>query len=282
VPDLVIRVGNMPTSKPLRAWLATARQVVLDPDLSWNEPTRSAQRLVAGSATATLASLTGALGPRDPAEPWLDEWLSADAVAADELAGIPEPSEARAYASLGEWLPDGATVWVSSSMPVREVESFFPSVAADVRFLSNRGANGIDGVVSSAVGAAIASPDPVFLLTGELALLHDLGGLVARARLDIPLRVLCVNNGGGGIFDFLPVAGSGDAAAYERLIATPHPVSLETVAELASLPHRRVSDAKEIQAALASPCLAELRTDRAESVSHHRELFSRVAARLAE
>src|SRR3712207_335538 len=106
-------------------------------------------------------------------------------------------------------------------MPIRDVEAYFPSSPKRLRILANRGANGIDGVVSSAMGAAIATGLPTWVLLGELALQHDAGGLIAARRAGVELNVLCLNNGGGGIFDFLPVAEHADPAAYEAHIATP-------------------------------------------------------------
>ena len=279
-PDLALRIGDMPTSKALRAWVADAQQVVIDPQRSWNEPTRRAGTIVPLDAATACRALADAVGPRDPDESWLDTWLAADLVVREELRGAEDPFEPRAYTALAESLPDGATVWISSSMPIRDVEAFFPSVAAQIRFLSNRGANGIDGVVSSALGAAAASAGPCVLLTGELALLHDLGGLVARARLGIDITILCVNNGGGGIFDFLPVAGVAEPGPYEELIATPHDVSLETVAALAGMEYRLAATQDEIRAAAAGSTLVEVRTDRASNVAEHRALLERIAARL--
>jgi 2-succinyl-5-enolpyruvyl-6-hydroxy-3-cyclohexene-1-carboxylate synthase len=280
-PSLALRVGDTPTSKPLRAWLAEIQQVLVDPDPSWHEPTRQAGRIVVGQAAETCSALAAEFGPRDPSEPWLEAWLAADAIAAEELAAEPDPFEPRAYTAVAESLEDGATLWVSSSMPIREIESFFPSTPAAIRFLSNRGANGIDGVVSSAVGAAMASDGPTVLLTGELALLHDLSGLVTRRRLDVPLTIICVNNGGGGIFDFLPVADSAEPDSYEELIATPHDIPLETVAELGGLDHVTASTPDEIRAAVRENVLIEVRTDRAENLARHRALTARIAERLA-
>ena len=171
-------------------------------------------------------------------------------------------------------------MWLSSSMPVRDVETFFPSVETPIRFLANRGANGIDGVVSSAVGAALTSDGPAYLLTGELALLHDLGGLLAARRHGIELTIVCVNNGGGGIFDFLPLAEHAEAALYEEHVATPSGIDLAEVAALGALPHSRASTPDEIRAAAESPGLIEVTTDRASSVAWHREVFDRVAAGL--
>ena len=122
---------------------------------------------------------------RDPA--WLRSWRAADAAVPAALAAAPDPFEPKAVAALEPGLADGALVWVSSSMPVRDVEAFFPQSPKRVRFLANRGANGIDGIVSSAAGAARATGAPALLLTGELALLHDLGGLLAARRAGIEL-----------------------------------------------------------------------------------------------
>ena len=281
-PQLALRVGDTPTSKPLRGWLAATRQVVVAPHAAWHEPTRRAETLVASSAGATLDALATALEARRPERDrdWLSAWRDADALVPEALAEAPDPFEPKVYASLAEALPADAVVWLSSSMPVRDVEAFVPSVPTPLRFLANRGANGIDGVVSSAAGAALVSPARCFLLTGDLALLHDLGGLHAARRSGAELTIVCVNNGGGGIFDFLPVAEAAEAVDYERHIATPAELDLERVAALFGLPHRRAASPAEAQRAVASPALVEVRTDRARNVELHRELYERVAARL--
>ena len=188
-PGLVLRVGDMPTSKPLRAWLAGAPQVVLDPHAAWHEPTRRAELLVQAAAGADArragrgrrdaqprrdAGLAGGLARRRRARPGA---LGGDAGRVRAEARSPRSSRE---------LPDGALVWVSSSMPMRDVEAFFPQSPKRLRFLANRGANGIDGVVSSAAGAALATGAPTWLLTGELALLHDVGGLFAARRAPAP------------------------------------------------------------------------------------------------
>jgi 2-succinyl-5-enolpyruvyl-6-hydroxy-3-cyclohexene-1-carboxylate synthase len=162
-------------------------------------------------------------------------------------------------------------------MPIRDVETFVPSSGKRLRFLSNRGANGIDGTASSALGAAIGTGDPVLLLTGELALLHDLGGLLAARRAGVELSIVCANNGGGGIFDFLPVAGAANEELYREHILTPAGVDLEQVAALAGLPYRLAASADDVTAGQG---LIEVRTDRAENVAGHRALFARVAEQL--
>jgi 2-succinyl-5-enolpyruvyl-6-hydroxy-3-cyclohexene-1-carboxylate synthase len=281
--DLVIRVGDTPTSKPLRAWLAGARQIVVDPDAAWHEPTREAERIVATAPDSTCEMLAAALEESLPPSPsdWAASWRMADALVPEALAAAPDPSEPRAYAALGEVLGDGELVWVASSMPIRDVESFFPQTDSEIRFLANRGANGIDGTVSSALGASIAAGRRAFLLTGELALLHDVSGLLAFRRRRAELTILCVNNGGGGIFDFLPVSEHAEGALYLEHVVTPSGVNLEALADLAGLPHTLAQSAHDIRAAAGAPGLIEVRTDRDENVRIHRDLFEAVGSALA-
>jgi 2-succinyl-5-enolpyruvyl-6-hydroxy-3-cyclohexene-1-carboxylate synthase len=260
IPELVLRIGDTPTSRALREWLARAPQLVLDPHVAWHEPTRRAELLLHADATRTLDALAAALeirgAERDPA--WLASWREADALVPAALAEAPDPFEPKVVAGLEAQLPEDALVWVSSSMPIRDVEAYFPQSPKRLRFLANRGANGIDGVVSSALGAALASGRATWLLTGELALLHDAGGLLAARRAGVDLQIVCLNNGGGAIFDFLPVAGHADSALYEEHIATPAGLDLKAIA----------------------PEITEVRTDRRDNVQLHREVVERVARAL--
>jgi 2-succinyl-5-enolpyruvyl-6-hydroxy-3-cyclohexene-1-carboxylate synthase len=260
VPELVLRVGDTPTSRPLREWLAGAPQVVLDPHAAWNEPTRRAELLLQAAAAPTLDALAATLEMRSAERDvdWLASWRAADALVWPALAESPDPFEPKVLSGLEPELPEDALVWVSSSMPIRDVESYFPQSPKRLRFLANRGANGIDGVVSSALGAALGSGRPTWLLTGELALLHDVGGLLAARRAGVDLRIVCLNNGGGAIFDFLPVAEHADLALYEEHIATPAGVDLARLA----------------------PGLTEVRTARTENVALHRAVVERVARAL--
>jgi 2-succinyl-5-enolpyruvyl-6-hydroxy-3-cyclohexene-1-carboxylate synthase len=259
-PELVLRVGDTPTSKPLREWLAGVPQVLLDPHAVWHDPTRRAELILASAAAPTLDALASAIevrsAERDP--DWLSSWRAADALVPPALAESPDPFEPKLIAGLEPELPDDALVWISSSMPIRDAEAYFPQSQKRLRLLANRGANGIDGVVSSALGAAIASGRPTWLLIGELALQHDIGGLLAARRAGVPLEIVCFDNGGGSIFDFLPVAEHAEPGAYEQHIATP------TTTDLAAL----------------APGLRLFRTERATNVALHRAVVERVAARL--
>ncbi len=150
------------------------------------------------------------------ASDWLAGWRAADERAAEAILGVlagEELGEPAVAAELGVLLPAEATLFVASSMPVRDIETFWPVRADPPRVLCNRGANGIDGTVSSAFGAAAAGEGPVVLLIGDVALAHDIGGLLAAKRLGLKLTIVLLDNDGGGIFDFLPVV---DGAAMAR------------------------------------------------------------------
>jgi 2-succinyl-5-enolpyruvyl-6-hydroxy-3-cyclohexene-1-carboxylate synthase len=276
-PELVVRLGDTPTSKPLRAWLATVPQLVVEPHGAWHEPTRMAAELVRADPAAwcSAAAAAGAFARDDD---WLRSWRAGDALVSPALAEAPDPFEPKVWNAVADAAPEGSTLWVASSMPIRDVEAFMPVAGKRLRVLANRGANGIDGTVSSAAGAALGLGRRTFLLTGELALLHDVGGLLAAHRLGAELTVVCANNGGGGMFDFLPVAGAADPADYEEHIATPADADLAAVAAAAGLPHTRASTVDEVRAAVERPGLVEVVTDRAENVRLHRELYERVAS----
>jgi 2-succinyl-5-enolpyruvyl-6-hydroxy-3-cyclohexene-1-carboxylate synthase len=276
-PDFVIRTGDLPTSKPLRAWLAglDAAQVAVDPDGVWHDPNAVVATRVRAPIRAVLDGLTaGEVVPGDPA--WLASWRAADAAAASAIMATlgDDLSEPRVARSLGEWLGPHATLFVASSMPIRDVEEFFPARDRGPRVLSNRGANGIDGTVSSAFGAAAAGPGPVVLLIGDVALAHDIGGLVAARRLGLALTIVLLNNDGGGIFHFLPVAGETDA--FEQHVATPHALDFAHAATLYGCDYHRPQTLGDlhatVKAAVAVPhtTIIEVRTDRIENLALHR------------
>ena len=156
-------------------------------------------------------------------------------------------------------------------MPIRDAELYFPAGGPLPRVLSNRGANGIDGTVSTAFGvAATAAGARVVLLIGDVALAHDIGGLIAARRLGLDLTVVVLNNDGGGIFHFLPVSGETDA--FEEHVATPHGLDFAKAAALYGLEHTRARTPAELADAIAGPGLVEVRTDRGENLALHRRL----------
>jgi 2-succinyl-5-enolpyruvyl-6-hydroxy-3-cyclohexene-1-carboxylate synthase len=285
-PELVIRVGDMPTSKALRQWLAgnpDCRQIVVDPDGGWNEPTWTAEQMLQVEPGTLAAQLAGMLAPRAESD-WRGRWEELSRAADDAIDEFLESLgdelfEPRIHRRLGALLPAGSTVYVASSMPVRDLETFFPAVDRPLRFLSNRGANGIDGLISSGLGAAVATTGRTFVLVGDLGLYHDMNGLLALGRLGIEATIVVFNNGGGAIFDFLPIAEHRDG--YEQLFATPTGLDCSAIAALYRLPFTRISSHDELEEAIAGPGLVEVPLDKARNVELHRELFGQVAAACA-
>jgi len=292
VPDVVLRLGDLPTSKPLRRWLADlpgVEQLAVVPGRGWPDPDGVLDAAVAADVGAGIVEAMAELVGDDPSRPppateWLESWRAADRNAAAALGEVLESelSEPGVARLLAEHLPAGSTLWVASSMPIRDVEAFWPPTDRPVRMLANRGANGIDGTVSSAFGAAAASRGPVVALVGDVALAHDLGGLLAATRLSLSLIVVAINNDGGGIFEFLPVAGQ--EAFYEQHVATPHGLDFAGAAELYRLHFERPTDldalARSLDDALArrSSTLIEVRTGRHEN----RELHARCEAAVCQ
>jgi 2-succinyl-5-enolpyruvyl-6-hydroxy-3-cyclohexene-1-carboxylate synthase len=285
-PTGVLRAGDLPTSKPLRAWLAglDAEQVAFDPEGVWHDPDATLWTILGADPAATLGALCERVRPGDPA--WLEAWNEADGAAGaaiDEALGdgLGEPRVAR---ELGALLPPDATLFVASSMPVRDIETFMDARADPPRVLAHRGANGIDGTVSAAFGAAAASDGPVVLLIGDVALAHDLGGLLAAKRLGVALTIVLVDNDGGGIFEFLPVAGAADA--FEDHVATPTGLDAERIAALFGLAYLSPGDPPAFAAALTGalgsegPTLVHVRTDRKANVTEHRAVWEAVRARV--
>jgi len=280
-PDLVVRVGAPPTSKVTNAvaLAADVPQVLVDPDRAWLDPGRVAAEAVAVDDDALLAAGADRLDRPPARSEWLDRWLAADGTARralDELLdGWEEPFEGRVARDVIDALPAGATLLVASSMPVRDVESFARS-RAGLRFLANRGVNGIDGFVSTVLGAAVAtSTGPVVSLLGDLCLVHDANGLLGAVDRGVDATFVVLDNNGGGIFSFLPQAELPEH--FEALFGTPHGLDLTALAATHGLAAERVEKASEVvptlDAAIAAGGvrLVIVPTDRADNVDRHRQ-----------
>ncbi|HEU4977759.1 MAG TPA: thiamine pyrophosphate-binding protein, partial [Solirubrobacteraceae bacterium] len=226
-----------------------------------------------------IENLPNWVGARCTDPEWLASWRAADEAAAralDSVLGddLNEPNVARVLAELGH----ETLVWTASSMPVREVETFWPARDDAPRVLAHRGANGIDGTIAAAYGAAAATGTPVVLHLGDVALAHDLGALLTGSRLGIELTIVLVDNAGGGIFDFLPVASQRDV--FEHHVATPTGLDAEKVAALFGLRYAAPQTLDDLRAELRQPGLIHVRTDRAENVALHRRCWDAVRAAL--
>ncbi|HEU4392875.1 MAG TPA: 2-succinyl-5-enolpyruvyl-6-hydroxy-3-cyclohexene-1-carboxylic-acid synthase [Solirubrobacterales bacterium] len=277
VPDFVLRFGAMPTSKPLRAWLAAsgASEITIDPYGGWNEPTNRAAAILRADPTELAAGWAARLEkePRAAPEDWLGAERAAQAVVETELGNAGPISEPALHRALGEAHRDGDLVYTASSMPIRDQEAFLGPGAADALFLCNRGANGIDGLLSSGIGAGHASGRPTTIVTGDLGLLHDIGGLAALHDVSTPVRIVVIDNDGGGIFHFLPQEQALADEEFEALLGTPRGVSAAKAAALFDLPHRQLESLEELPEALdAGTGLIEVRTDRHTNFAEHRRL----------
>ncbi|MGZ6642835.1 MAG: 2-succinyl-5-enolpyruvyl-6-hydroxy-3-cyclohexene-1-carboxylic-acid synthase [Solirubrobacteraceae bacterium] len=274
-PAVVVRIGDLPTSKPLRRWLARldAHQIAFDPESARQDPDGVIDEVL-DADPAEWARAYASSGRAD--SPWLAEWRAADRAAAeaiDRALGdeLSEPGVARALAALS----GKVTVFTASSMPIRDVETFWPARDRPPRVLAHRGANGIDGTIAAAYGAAAAGAR-VVLHIGDVALAHDLGALLTGMRLGLAITIVLVDNAGGGIFDFLPVATQRDA--FETHVATPTGLQAERVASLFGLEYERVTSLDQLREAPGT--LLHVRTDRPRNVALHREVWAAVAAAL--
>ncbi|HWP61957.1 MAG TPA: 2-succinyl-5-enolpyruvyl-6-hydroxy-3-cyclohexene-1-carboxylic-acid synthase [Candidatus Binatia bacterium] len=300
-PDLVLRFGATPTSKPVLTYLAetAAEQIVVD-DGGWNEPTLLPGTIVHADPVALAerlaAGVGGGGGARVANSGWLDGWRALDrraaAALAGAVAGLGEAFEGEVFVDLAERLPEGTIVYVGNSMPVRDLDAYLPLAGASLRWLGNRGASGIDGVVSSALGAA-AGGDPVLAVVGDLSFLHDLNAIATAPVDGLRATIVVVDNDGGGIFSFLPQAMTerpevGLPAHFEELFGTPHGVDVLAVAralgaETEELAPGRVGEAvgRAVAASLERPGIRvlRLRTDRTRNVELHRRIAE--AVRLA-
>jgi len=286
-PDVVVSAGRPGLSRGQLALLRAAGQrgphVVLAQDPArWSDPARTA------TDVADRVELRGAPAPGTPTG-WLSSWLAADAAArrvADGMlaadGGLTEPTLARDVAAA---LPPGSLLWVASSMPARDLDRHMVP-RSDVRVLASRGASGIDGLVSAAIGAALAhqAGDGGFAvaLLGDLALLHDAPGLLLGPLEPRPdLCILVVNNDGGGIFSMLEQAAFPDS--FERVFGTPHGADPAALAAAAGLPYLRLDRRTELPAALSGGGLrvAEVRTDRADGAKLRAAISQACAIALA-
>jgi len=287
-PEVVLQLGQPPTSKVLGQWIAGsgARLIAVDPDGWWFDPDRIAESVLRADPGELAERVSARLRPIDRVDAaWLDGWVDADRRAATAIetvlgdsAHATEPGVARA--ALGA-VPDGGALVVASSMPVRDVE-WYGDARTGVRVLSNRGANGIDGVMSTAVGVALTGL-PTVVLLGDVAFLHDSNALLGLAQRAVDLVIVVVDNDGGGIFSFLPQASQLGVERFEQLFGTPHGVDVAALAQVHGLSTTVATTDSEVAELVAKggPSLVVVRTERTANVALHDAIHTAVAAALA-
>ncbi len=289
-PDLILRFGPLPTSKAFTNYVQQhprCRQLVLDPLSPWNDPTATAAEMLPWDPVTACAALNTHLrvaAPSGDAE-WASTWSRASHAARGalhrQLDSMHELFEGKVFAQLAELLPDGASVYVGNSMPVRDLETFWAAGSRRIRFLCNRGANGIDGFVSSGLGAAAVSAGPLIMVTGDVGFYHDLNGLLAAKRHRLRALIILINNDGGGIFSFLPQAQCNDALA--EYFVTPHGLDFRGVTEMYGCRFTRVASWHQFRSAVLTALTAdatsviEVPSDRERNVELHRHIWSLAA-----
>lgn len=282
-PEVVVHLGDPPASKVLGQWLAGsgAVQVQVHPQHRVLDPLGIIDHRVFGEVGVWCDALRSDTSwpPRPAPDEWSARWRRAEqaaqraigAILDDDDVALTEPAVARVLSGVD------AELVVSSSMPVRDVEWFGMPVSTMVH--SNRGANGIDGVIATAIGVALGTARPTVAFVGDVAFCHDQSSLTALTRRRVDLKIVVVDNDGGGIFSFLPQAGSLDPARFEELFGTPHGTDVLAVAAGHGLATRDVATRRQLVEALAEPGLGvvRVRSDRDANVAEHRRLEQCVA-----
>jgi 2-succinyl-5-enolpyruvyl-6-hydroxy-3-cyclohexene-1-carboxylate synthase len=285
----------MPASKPVALYLqrhTRSRQILVNGGAGWRDPTLLASEIVNADPAHLCRQVTDALTSQDGRETmdapeWRSAWLRTDrrarATVMSQLTEMDELFEGKVFAELAGLLPPGSLLFVGNSMPVRDLDTFFPGSNVLLRFLSNRGASGIDGVVSSALGARAAGSGPLVLVIGDLSFYHDLNGLLAAKLHGLEATIVLLNNDGGGIFSFLPQAEHREH--FETLFGTPHGLDFRPAVEMYGGRFERVDGWPAFRAALQSVGegglrVVEVPTDRTRNVELHREIFAAVSVAL--
>ena len=267
-PEVVVRIGDAPVSKPQRLWIEASEPeeiVWLDEGGQWGEPSHRATRVLRGGAAALLdgaatmievagAASTGRAAYRERA--WCREFEAMNGVARAALDAVSRDDAGfcglSVAAAVARAAPEASQLFVSNSMAIRLLDLGFAHREAALRVHCNRGASGIDGINSTALGIAATEDVPTVLFTGDLAFQHDLSGLLLTRRVSLPLTIVVLDDDGGGIFSMLPIAQQGEAVAFRELFHTPHGLDLERVAGAFALPYDRVGDVDALEAAIAT------------------------------
>lgn len=290
-PEVMIRIGARPTSKVLTESLSRhpGSLYVIGESGLWNDADQQASAVYAADPTGFCRALAAEVGSQTPDENWLASLQKFDQQANEVIRESLSPEalffEGHVANLCVQLVPKDGVLYVGNSMPVRDLETFGLAVdrSAPLTVLSNRGASGIDGMVSSALGAATATHCPVLLYLGDMSFLHDLGGLAAATEA-MNLTIVVVNNNGGGIFSFLPMAD--ESEIFTRLFTMPHGFTFRSGAEMFGVGYAHATSYQEtrqaIGAFLGQPGVqvVEVAIDQKANVARHREIQEALAKRL--
>ncbi|MEC9464276.1 MAG: 2-succinyl-5-enolpyruvyl-6-hydroxy-3-cyclohexene-1-carboxylic-acid synthase [Myxococcota bacterium] len=290
-PELVIRIGQTPTSKPVRHWLrdhAHGKVILVDAFGSRQDPDHTARELVVTSAKNFIASCV-CLGEDVSVDPdWLGLWRAVEAAARAAMTDLKgeRPWEGAVAQRLVECMPSGGLLHVANSMPIRDLDGFGGVRSEVIEVFSNRGANGIDGMLSTAVGEALGRGARLVAYAGDLTALHDLSGFLVAKQADVCVTLVVVDNRGGGIFEHLPI--SEHPTAFESNFITPHDHDIASIATALGARAHRVESIEAFADALVDELerpglgVVVLRVDRTWNTAEHRRIWSAVGKRARE
>ncbi len=280
-PEVVVRFGPVPTSKPVWAWLQNHPEIdqILIDDQSRDATGSAATILEIPAATAAAAIAAGVETVARAS--WMEAWTALDVAAGKLVARSLDqavfPNEPATAAIVTRFAPDDSILTVGSSMPIRDVDAFGGVGSRPLRVFGNRGANGIDGIVSAALGAAASGANAIALL-GDVSMFHDLNSLGAAVQLNLPITIIVINNDGGGIFEFLPQADPSllDPKTFETYLTTPHATDFVRLAQAFGLEAHDVDDPDALAGLIARPPtrprLVQIATDRRANLELHRRI----------
>lgn len=289
-PDLILRFGAMPVSKATTNFIKEnrqARQIVVDGGGGWRDPLTSATDMVYCNETFLCKALAKHLNP-SRTNGYLEKWQKVNLHTKDKLSGvrdITELSEGKLFHLLPDMLPTGAALFVGNSMPIRDLDTFFLMNDKGIRVMGNRGANGIDGVISTALGAATVN-EPLYLIVGDLTFFHDLNGLIAAKLYELNITILLINNNGGGIFSFLPQAEQ--PKHFEMLFGTPLDLDFSHAVKMYGGTFISVDDWDHYEQAFNQSMgqkglhVIEISTARDRNLTEHRDLWNSVSREIRD
>ncbi|WP_273853215.1 2-succinyl-5-enolpyruvyl-6-hydroxy-3-cyclohexene-1-carboxylic-acid synthase [Guptibacillus spartinae] len=289
-PEVVIRFGAMPVSKAFMLFMkkvASPVQIVVD-ERGWRDPTLASSDMLTVSPVSFVNSLLPTVGRTGFNETdWLEKWNAVNQTTLPLLHKDLDSDglfEGHVFRELGKLMSAGELLFVGNSMPIRDMENFFLPENSRPTVMGNRGANGIDGIISTAIGASTAYSSSV-LVIGDLSFYHDMNGLLLAKLYEINLTVIVVNNDGGGIFSFLPQREQSNH--FEQLFGTPHGLNYEHAAALYEASFERISNWNEFREAYVKSqnhhglSIIEVPTDRDANLLLHREMFAKVSKETA-
>jgi len=289
--DCIIRIGAMPVSKPYMLYSKAniqAEQIVVDGASGWREPNMTATHMVFCDETTFCEDMMHFLEKKEISS-YTARWVQFNKIAQEQMKSVltkEHLDESKLFALLEEIVPNDSVLFISNSMPIRDMDSFFQNNNKNIKVMANRGANGIDGVTSTALGVAVSLNQPLTYVVGDLTFFHDLNGLLAAKKYNIPVNIILINNNGGGIFSFLPQ--SKHERNFELLFGTPLDLDFEHVVKMYGGNYEVITSWEQLKTNFKNEAtpnrlnVFEIRTDRKLNEKEHRDIWQKTSNALLE